>query len=229
MIILILITILALLVLSYIFYKPSSIKYYDYGNPNSLYKICLIAGVHGNEPAGVVALYKLVQSNYFNGKNAFIRVIPCVNEFGYKYNTRWCFDIFNPDINRAFGKNRNMISKNLAALINEFDFDIIIDFHEGWGYHLINNESIGSTISPNSGMISIAEKMAERVNKTIKKKEKKFVVIKDSECDIDNALACMCAKENKNYILVETTGQNDIQDMNTRCNQIIEIIKSSFL
>lgn len=238
--------VVVIIVLVILFLPPNPIQYYDFGDPKSSLKVCLIAGVHGNEPAGVVALSNLLESDYFDRQDVFVRVIPCVNEFGYKYNIRWCMNIFNPDINRAFSSDNNELATNLLKLIDEYDFDLILDFHEGWGYHLIQEESVGSTISPNSNGLNLCskplvsnrspetsgfglnlgKKLIENLNKSITDKEKKFTLLENTECEIDSALSCKL--KNRNYILVETTGQNDIQPLETRCKQIKTILDTVF-
>ena len=42
-----------------------NLRYVDFGNEDSTTKICLIAGVHGNEPAGSLLLSYLVDTTYF--------------------------------------------------------------------------------------------------------------------------------------------------------------------
>ena len=93
-----------------------SVQYFDFGNPSSPNKVCFVAGVHGNEPAASLLLKELVKTNYFSNiseeKELFIRVLPCVNEFGLAFGIRSQNSLFNPDINRTFvGDGQGNISK----------------------------------------------------------------------------------------------------------------------
>lgn len=228
--------------------KNQKIKYYDFYNSFNLlgfpfepykvescnkkiYKICIIAGVHGNEPAGTVCLKNLISNGYFTDvakkKRFYIRVIPCVNEYGYKNNIRYQSNMIFPDINRNFkGEGDETTSKTLLELIK--DFDLVIDFHEGWGFHLINNKSIGSTLSPSSKFTNyIAEECITELNKNITDIDKKFIVLNNRSCEIPTTLACNRKKSNKDYLLVETSGQNNIQPMHIRTEQIKTIIDTT--
>ena len=212
--------------------ENEEIDFYDF-NPTAKKSICFIAGVHGNEPAGAVALNELIKNGYFAQKasenNIKIRVIPNVNKAGLKRNVRYQPNILYPDINRNFIENGSEpVSKKLLALTN--GFDLVIDFHEGWGYYLLNNGSIGSTISPSDTELSkkLAEKMLASVNKDISDPIKRFSIRKNSSCDIPSTLACNMNKKQRNYILIETSGQNNIQPMKVRKQQIFQIIQNTF-
>jgi predicted deacylase len=217
-------------------FSKKNIKYYDYipfkNIGNRPHKICFIAGVHGNEPAGSVALYDLIKSGYFAtqaGKNnLYIRVIPTVNTWGIKYNNRYQPNLLYPDINRNFiGTGLEYTSKHIIKLIN--NFDLVVDFHEGWGFHLINSDSVGSTISPSRTnlAISIANNAVDRINKSITCFNKKFMVLYNNSCEISKTLACFRECQGKHYILVETSGQNNLQSLNIRKKQIYDVIEET--
>lgn len=235
----------------FILFKRSLPKVYEYNNDNihnthnthnanNYISLLIISGVHGNERAGPYTLNKLIKSNYFEQiiKNInlkkFIKkiyVIPIVNEFGYKYNLRYQNDLFNPDINRNFYKNvagpKDLIAKFIDNYIKKSD--IIIDFHEGHDFHLINNKSIGSTIKTNNQSLLIFN-ILNNLNSLIYNPDKKFILLTTSPCDIDHTLGCYIYKyyPNKNYILIETTGQNEIQPIYIREKQIMIILDTIF-
>ena len=212
----------SILVILYLITFDNNIKYYDFGNIDSKYKICIIAGTHGNEPAGSITLLELLKNNYFTNNNIFIRVIPIVNNFGYKFGIRYQNNIFHPDINRNFVNDGLCnVSKQLIKLIR--DFDLIIDVHEGWGFHLINNSSIGSTLTATQKSFNLAENIINEINKTIIKNEYKFI-LRRNVCDIKTTLGCFIKNIGKEYILVETTGQNNIQPLNLRKKQVKIVI-----
>ena len=200
--------------------EKDKIKYYDFGNKNSDKKICILAGVHGNEPAGCHLLINLLKKNYFNKFNLYIRVIPVVNEFGIKYNIRYQNNLLYPDINRNFREDGGIenISKQLVDLTKKFN--IIIDFHEAWGYYKDNNGSIGSTISTN--MTKLGNIIIDKLNRSINDKRKQFIQY-NKLCRIKTSFGCF--NKNKKYMLVETSGQNNIQPLKLRMKQIYIIIK----
>lgn len=223
-----LILILILIILIIIIFKlTTDIKYYDYGYPFANKKVCFVGSVHGNEPAGCVALTALINSDYFKTqKNIFIRVIPCVNIWGLTYNSRYQLNPLHPDINRNFAeKPLDPVSAQIAKLISGMDW--VIDIHEGYDYHLINPSSVGSTLSPSTHPEAqqMAQFMVQKINETIPDAHKKFTVLYDNSCKIKKTLACFRKSQNKKYILIEITGQDDIQPINQRSDQTIILIK----
>lgn len=191
--------------------------------------ILMVGGTHGNEPAGKLALKKLIDSNIKLKKGTLI-IIPEANKSGSYFNTRWLLHNFiHSDLNRNYTDNgKEEISKKIIENVNKSDF--IVDFHEGWGYRLENPESMGSTLSYTTDKSKIiAQDIIKELNKTIKQDYKKFTINEEE----DNLLTLRnySNRKNKDYILVETTGQNDIQKIETRVNQdmiIINNILSSF-
>jgi hypothetical protein len=224
MLLYIIISILIILIIYIYFDQP--IKYYDFGNKNSNIKICLIGGTHGNERASVIYLNYLINKKYFESikKDIYIRVIPCVNKFGFLFNLRYRFHLFNPDINRNYINNGlDNISKQIISLTK--DMDLIVDFHEGWGFHKINPSSLGSTITVTNSITDLGQKILSNINSTIKNEKYKFEILYDV-CDIKSSL--LCYHSNKKFILVETSGQNNIQPLVIRTKQIQIILDTIF-
>lgn len=190
--------------------------------------IGFLAGVHGNEPAGAITLQSLVDSGWFAraakeyGVN--IVVVPRANESGLRKNARWTGNIIHPDLNRSF------VSENGdSALANEIlrafaGADIVIDFHEGWGWHRITPTSIGSTVSPTQtkSQVSdvIARKITDNLNAGISNPAHAFTFLPYISCDIQSTLSCYMERDGREYILIETTGQKDIQPLSVRTEQI---------
>jgi len=171
-----------------------SVYYKDFGNPYSDLKFCFIAGVHGNEPAGNVALIDLINSDFFEHiaqeNDIFIRVIPSVNEFGLDFNMRYQNDFFQPDINRTFNENgSHHLSKDILRLTK--NMTLVIDFHEGWGFHRIHKNSLGSSLTATGDRNTreLAELIVYRLNSFISEDKYKFDVL-DRICDIKNTLSC---------------------------------------
>ncbi|MHB8482989.1 MAG: M14 family metallopeptidase [Nitrospiria bacterium] len=94
--------------------------------------ICLSAGIHGDEPAGVAALMSLLESPQFLFpclKSFDFMIFPCINPAGFEYHRRE-----NPagfDLNRQFKRSSPPLE---VALIKELTFPILfsahLDFHE---------------------------------------------------------------------------------------------------
>ncbi|MEM3062134.1 MAG: DUF2817 domain-containing protein [Nitrososphaerota archaeon] len=215
---------LILLLIIFIFFreiffeKINSLKYYEFGKDHP--RICFLAGVHGNESAGTITLYKMLPTfpHILKKKKGSLLVIPCANPWGFLNNSRYQKNF--SDINRNFSsKCRDFTSCNILRLVR--DCDLVVDFHEGWSFHKINPRSIGSTISYTPGARLLAEKILERLNNHISDPKKKFTLLNDN-CRIPTSLQCRL--KDKNYILIETSGQNNIQPLPIRVYQIELII-----
>lgn len=223
--------IISLLILLYLYlyiYKWAiEIDIYIYDSGVEGPTLLLISGTHGNEPAGHHAL----SSFTFKPKRGKIIVIPSVNKFGLLFGIR--YSTFNfisrkSDINRNYeNEGTEEISKEIIKYCKDLkENDMIIDFHEGWGYYKIDEDSIGSTLTTTTNIsIEYANFILKNLNKTIRDDDKKFVINKKKE--IKNTLRDYCNKNNLNYILVETTGQNNKQKMSKRIQQIKIIIDST--
>ena len=116
-----------------------------------------------------------------------------------------------------------IVTFKLLELIKDSDF--VLDFHEGWGFHRLNPDSLGSGIYPGDthNAISLSYRIADSLNTQINIPHKKFVVLLNSHPELES-LRSYCNYIRRDYILVETTGQNDIQPIEIRSNQMIYII-----
>lgn len=217
----------------YILSFNQKIYYKDFGNRDSLVKICLIAGVHGNEPAGALLFHRLIKNGYFETitslQNIFIRVIPSVNEFGLEHDTRYQNSFSHPDINRTFTEEGEIhhLSRDLLRLLK--DMTLIMDFHEAWGFHRIHPKSLGSslTVTGDFDTQELSKLIVQNINQIIPNPKYQFDVLKRI-CSIPKTLSCYLHKRNINYILVETSGQNDVQPLVVRQTQILNILDSIF-
>lgn len=214
-----------------------NIQIYNFGLPNDvngnkLFKLALIGGVHGNEPAGAIGLSKLISNGYFDkivkSMPIYISIIPRANPCGLITNRRNQPDYTNPDINRNFNTDSG-VGVIAQKIVKEFsDADLIIDIHEGWSWHKIDKNSVGSTAIPTQTPLSIAiaDKIVTNINKTISDDNKQFTLLHREPCDINATLRCLMGKKNKNYILIEISGQNNIQSMDVRTNQLNIAVKT---
>jgi hypothetical protein len=248
-IILIIIIILILILLFYLYNDYyikkicNNVEIFYYGEKTSSNKtILILGGIHGNEPAGSIAIKKFMEEiNSNNTKlNNRIILIPYVNHCALLLNSRQV--PFIGDLNRKFPITANYNENDLHPIIKEIliqinQADFVIDFHEGWGYYKDNTGSIGSTITPTNTDTSntIADLVYDNLNNTIDDNNKKFTILIDESYndtkikaeptkysknqDIKYTLRYYASLINKDYILIETSGQNDIQKIDTRVIQ----------
>ena len=197
--------------------------------------IGLIGSVHGNEPAGAYTLSRMVANGELKPSKGKLIVITKANPCGLLENMRE-----NPhsllDINRQFDENGGMdiTSQRIISILKPCD--LILDFHEGWGWHLetksswnpVQQVSVGSTISPGDDTFwkELAPRIVDRVNVGISEPLKKFSIIWDASCKIPSSLNCYAAVNNRPYLLIETSGQNDIQPIDVRETQNKIIIQT---
>lgn len=217
--------------------KCDDLQYYTYVGENQKRdpKIVILGGTHGNEPAGSRAIHKymeLINTRKIVLKRGIVIFIPDVNRCGLIAG----FRIFPmcKDVNRNY-PNGTKINKTVTKLID--DADLVLDFHEGWGFHRKQSRSIGSTLTPTDTEIShfIARNVTEKLNKNLREHKRFKILTSDRDLlrdediytnnkEIKGSLRWQCNLLNKNYILVETTGQNNIQPMEIREGQAMTII-----
>ncbi len=223
----------------------NNLEYFTYGSSKPDNKTVLIlGGIHGNEPAGSRAIIKLmndINTNEISIKNKLI-LIPYVNYCALQLNVRALSSI--GDINRKFPINKDYDDEELHPIIKKIlifikEADIVIDFHEGWGFYKNNNGSIGSTITPSNTQNSLnyANVLYNSLNNNIIDNNKKFtILVNDTNLintdknkygksyDIKHTLIYYVNLINKDYLLIETSGQNNVQDIDIRIAQARLII-----
>lgn len=234
----VLLVLLAIMVVLFIVAIASSratdneIKVFKFCNGKPKFRLGIVASVHGNEPAGFRACVRLMSKDWFKEwKNIEIVVIPAGNPYGLRNGIRWSRYLLKPDINRNFGSESgdDPISRQILKAVKSCD--MVLDFHEGWGYYLEGKGSVGSTLMcTDTKLAHVVAVTAQRaLNASIENPIKKFTVIGDKQCDIKQTLRCYMHKKGILYILTETSGQNNIQPIELRMYQVITIIKSALL
>lgn len=205
------------IVLFYTCHFCVDIKTFDSGKPGK--NILLIGGTHGDEPAGSYALLilqNLLKKGKLRVKKGKITIIHNVNPCGLYLNNRYYSVIGkNIDLNRMYGKGfpiNNKIEKLIP--IN----DVIIDFHEGWGYMIQRKGSIGSSITYLNIPFKQKYKLINKLNLTVTDEKKKWV-INDIKLEVANSLRELAMLHKKKYLLVETTGQQNVQPLHVRIKQ----------
>ena len=187
--------------------------------------VLIIGGTHGNEPAGTYALINFKKKMYDYPK-INLTIIPEANKCGLKLNTRYLpHRLYDRDLNRNYKDNPEY---NIESVIYKevIKNDIIIDLHEGYSFHKLNENSVGQTIYCNNPSLKrICDNTVNNINKNIEEDYVKFTCLNDLKI-IKNSMRDICDKLNKTYFLIETAGQNDIQSLNIRVRQQLFIMDS---
>jgi len=207
-----------------LFFICGHIDIYTVKSKNKGSKILLIGGTHGNEPSGYFSLLRLqnaFKKNKLILKSGELTIIHNINSCGYFIHNRY-YNNIGPkiDLNRLYNKNF-FINKKVENIVDKYD--IILDFHEGWGY--INekgSDSIGSSIQTINIPKYQYDEILQIINNNIHIDYKKWGLNK--RAIIYNTLRDYCLIKNKKYILIETSGQQNIQNIHLRINQNLEII-----
>ena len=94
---------------------------------NSIY---ISAGIHGDEPAGPLAMLRLLQENRWP-EGADVWLCPCLNPTGFSLNTRE--NAQGVDLNRQYHKPEAAESRaHVAWFERQPQFDVSICLHEDW-------------------------------------------------------------------------------------------------
>ena len=202
---------------------------YKFGNGHP--KIVLLAGSHGNEPAPGHYLYKLaseMQLKKFSTMKLNIVIIPYVNPSAILKGDRSLF--LHEDVNRSWDNSYiTKINKYLEPVLK--NANLIVDFHEGYDFHLCNKKSIGQTIfTTDKSYLPVINKIVKTLNKQIiipNKKCAKWTVRADDK-KIVGSLKEWSINRNIPYILIEIAGQDDIVPMNVRMNETKIIVNEIF-
>ena len=96
------------------------------------FRIFLSAGIHGNEPGGVWAVleflrrYASLPSFYHNMQ---FTILPCLNPYGYEFNTRENAEGF--DLNRQFRTSHPPMEVRLVKeVVRGWAYNLVMEFHE---------------------------------------------------------------------------------------------------
>lgn len=102
-------------------------------------RILISAGIHGDEPAGVDALYTFLKEKRYKPfiKNWELTIIPCINPLGYESETRK--NNKNIDLNRKFKAKYPPREVECVQSVFQNHFDLTLELHEDRdspGYYL---------------------------------------------------------------------------------------------
>lgn len=163
----------------------------DTGIPGPTVFIC--GGVHGNEPAGAISAEVIRQWPLLKGK---LVVVPRANVPGLIANKRLIpnLDTNLNNLNRNYpraGKEegpRGELATEIWKLAIAAHPDWLLDLHEGFDFHQVNDKSVGSSVInfPIPKGVEAADKMLAAVNAEITDEKLKFV---RRDMPIDGSLA----------------------------------------
>ncbi|MDB6123054.1 MAG: hypothetical protein JWQ71_2047 [Pedosphaera sp.] len=93
-------------------------------------RVYISTGVHGDEPAGPLAVLQMLQENQWPA-HADIWLCPCLNPTGFQLNTRESVKGF--DLNRQYLQpEAEEVRAHIAWLDKQPGFDVCLCLHEDW-------------------------------------------------------------------------------------------------
>ena len=143
--------------------------------------VMVIGGMHGNEPAGAMAARQIAGWSIARG---CLIVVPRANVLALNANERRTpgeEDAFS-DLNRQFPVDeapRTDLARSLWSLVELHEPDLILDLHEGYDYHRINDDSVGSSVITDQSESSIAlgRSVVGAIDATIGDETKRFSLL----------------------------------------------------
>lgn len=186
----------------------------DSGRPGPT--VMIAAGAHGNEPAGAVAAENIRHWPITTGK---LIVLPRANVPALDANRRTTPNLSTNlnNLNRNYpraGKDepaRGDLAQAIWAIAEKHQPQWLLDLHEGYDFHQVNEKSVGSSIIvfPSDEGRAAADLMLAAVNETITNPELKFV---RRNMPIDGSLARAGGEHLKiPSMTVETTSRQPLE------------------
>ncbi len=142
----------------------------DYGP-----KVCVIGGVHGNEPAGYLAARKLL--NWRITRGALI-VLPDAHKEAIRRNVRG----YPGNMNAMFpgdpnGSDMQRLAYEIWSMINYHRPGLLVTLHESAGFHKRDPTKYGYTLCHDSAVLnSFFQRCIDRVNPDIADPLRKFEI-----------------------------------------------------
>lgn len=172
--------------------------------------VLVVAGIHGNETAGIEAARRIAGWRILWGR---LVIIAEANRAAIAAQKRLIpgVDKERADLNRNFHVDESGchpvgdIAAGLWRIVNEQSPNWLIDLHESINFRRINPETVGNTIivCPNKDTVPLAKKLLEEVNSTITDESKKFLML---EWPAKGSLTRAAAETLKaNAMIIETT------------------------
>jgi len=106
----------------------------QYSAPAPRPRLLIAAGIHGEEPAGVLGLLDWLERR----AGAFIEavdftVFPCLNPWGFERGIR--YDPAGRDLNREFNSPKHPAVAGFCAAVAGLRFDLFMDLHEDCDFY----------------------------------------------------------------------------------------------
>jgi len=102
-------------------------------NPQAATRIYISTGIHGDEPAGPLAVLRLLRENQWSA-NTEVFVCPCLNPAGFAQNRRENGQ--GIDLNRDYLHLQSLeVRAHVAWLEKQPPFDLCLCLHEDWESH----------------------------------------------------------------------------------------------
>jgi protein MpaA len=100
---------------------------------NSTRRVYISTGIHGDEPAGPLAVLQLLQENRWPARTE-VWLCPCLNPTGFLLNTRE--NSQGVDLNREYHQPKaEEVRAHIAWLEKQPRFDVSLCLHEDWEAH----------------------------------------------------------------------------------------------
>ncbi len=95
-------------------------------------KMLITGGIHGDEPAGVISLFRFLSQNSTDALNIQLFVLPCINRWGFDNGKRRCE--LNTDLNRSFIGKGPLVLDAYREWLGDRKFHYYLDCHEDFRF-----------------------------------------------------------------------------------------------
>lgn len=104
-----------------------------FADSSQIKRVYISAGIHGDEPAGPLAVLSLLQKNQWP-QNAEVTIVPCLNPMGFVCNKRE--NDQGLDLNRDYRRLQSSeVRAHISWLTTKPMFDVHFCLHEDWESH----------------------------------------------------------------------------------------------
>jgi hypothetical protein len=119
----------------------------EFRPPGATCSVLNSGGLHGNEPGGVEAIYRMIRECRLEESGAIERdFILCMNPWGYRYDRRG--NRAGIDLNRDFQALESQETRIIDAYLRGRRYGLVIDHHENSyvdGYSIIAHDEANKT------------------------------------------------------------------------------------
>ncbi len=173
--------------------------------------VFIVAGIHGNEPAGVLAATQLAEE-ITPGKGKLL-ILPRANVPAIEAERRYLPG--EMDLNRVFPVEipenpTEELAQEIYSLIQEHSLDVIIDLHESREFYSLDPNRVGQTIIFNEHPVAraIVQRLLEEINQMLPEREQFTCLFPTTEGSLTRA----AAQEGLLTFIFETTKKLPLQN-----------------